>query len=203
MSEPTPSLRERRQAKRTREILEAALAVLGERGYANASMDAIAERALLTRVGLYRHFPDKPSLVRALREWKLGELGERAGRALAGVHGLQAGVGAVLREAFAFQDENRGFFRVLVAAAGLEPSGGAEDAFAPFVDRVAALLETALASGEARPAPPADLALVLAVLAFTPSIKRTLVLEDDAYAVPPHLADLVAEVFLRGVAREG
>ncbi|MEU5755911.1 TetR/AcrR family transcriptional regulator [Streptomyces sp. NPDC047829] len=48
----------RRQA-----ILEAALEVFAERGFRSASIDAVAERAGLTRQGVLHHFPSKKRLL--------------------------------------------------------------------------------------------------------------------------------------------
>src|SRR5436305_12496528 len=59
------------------ELLDAACAVFAERGFQQATMDAIAERANSTKPTLYAHFGDKAALYRAtfareadaLRQW--------------------------------------------------------------------------------------------------------------------------------------
>ncbi|WP_329281124.1 TetR/AcrR family transcriptional regulator [Streptomyces sp. NBC_01451] len=51
---------------RREEILGAALQVFAERGYRRASMDAVAERAGLTRQGVLHYFPSKKRLLHAL-----------------------------------------------------------------------------------------------------------------------------------------
>ncbi|WP_345622066.1 helix-turn-helix domain-containing protein [Streptomyces ziwulingensis] len=48
---------------RRQEILEAALEVFAERGFKNASIDAVAERAGLTRQGVLHYFPSKKRLL--------------------------------------------------------------------------------------------------------------------------------------------
>ncbi|WP_406472548.1 TetR/AcrR family transcriptional regulator [Streptomyces sp. NBC_01615] len=53
---------------RREEILAAALAVFAERGYRGASIDAVAERAGLTRQGVLHYFPSKKRLLVALLE---------------------------------------------------------------------------------------------------------------------------------------
>ncbi|MEQ0559790.1 TetR/AcrR family transcriptional regulator [Amycolatopsis sp. NEAU-NG30] len=61
------------------ELLDAARAVFAERGFAQATMDLIADRADSTKPTLYAHFGDKAALFRAtvtrevaaLREWVL------------------------------------------------------------------------------------------------------------------------------------
>lgn len=51
--------RNKPKEKRIEEITDAALEVFVERGYENATMDAIAERAGMSKGGLYHHFKSK------------------------------------------------------------------------------------------------------------------------------------------------
>jgi AcrR family transcriptional regulator len=53
------------RAERERQILDAALAVFGERGYQHASMDQVAERVGVTKPVLYTHFGSKEGLLLA------------------------------------------------------------------------------------------------------------------------------------------
>ncbi len=53
------------RAERERQILDAALAVFGERGFAGASMDAVAERVGVTKPVVYTHFGSKEGLLLA------------------------------------------------------------------------------------------------------------------------------------------
>jgi AcrR family transcriptional regulator len=53
------------RAERERQILDAALAVFGERGYQAASMDQVAERVGVTKPVLYTHFGSKHGLLLA------------------------------------------------------------------------------------------------------------------------------------------
>jgi AcrR family transcriptional regulator len=53
------------RAERERQILDAAVAVFGERGYAAASMDLVAERVGVTKPVLYTHFGSKHGLLLA------------------------------------------------------------------------------------------------------------------------------------------
>ena len=53
------------RAERERQILDAAVAVFGERGYQNASMDQVAERVGVTKPVLYTHFGSKHGLLLA------------------------------------------------------------------------------------------------------------------------------------------
>jgi AcrR family transcriptional regulator len=53
------------RAERERQILDAAVAVFGERGYSAASMDLVAERVGVTKPVLYTHFGSKHGLLLA------------------------------------------------------------------------------------------------------------------------------------------
>lgn len=53
------------RAEREQQILDAALAVFGERGYQAASMDQVAERVGVTKPVLYTHFGSKDGLLLA------------------------------------------------------------------------------------------------------------------------------------------
>ncbi|GAA1862135.1 TetR/AcrR family transcriptional regulator [Pseudonocardia ailaonensis] len=57
------------RAERERQILEAAIAVFSERGYAAASMDAVAERVGVTKPVVYTHYGSKEGLLLACVSW--------------------------------------------------------------------------------------------------------------------------------------
>src|SRR4051795_4067306 len=58
-------LRAEQQAETRQRIVEAAVGLHLERGPARTSINAIAERAGVNRVTVYRHFPDARSLLEA------------------------------------------------------------------------------------------------------------------------------------------
>lgn len=69
--------RKAEQAAETRSLLvQAARELFGERGYAGASIDEIAERVGVTTGGVYHHFGDKRELFRAVYEQIERELAE-------------------------------------------------------------------------------------------------------------------------------
>jgi AcrR family transcriptional regulator len=190
---PSPSLRERRRERRTLEILEAALEIFSLDGYGNASMDRIAERALLTRVGLYKYFPDKQHLAIALREWKLEQLATRIQTALEPQSTLEAQMRTIAEESIAFQNEHQGFFRVLFDA-----SVPADLSLKPFLYAVANVLGAAVRNKEVQ-GDPLELAGLLATMVFEPSIKQHFVIVEQPYTAPKHLPDLICNVFLNGI----
>lgn len=61
---------QKRSGHRRAEILQAAMAVFGERGYANGSLADIAERVGMTHAGVLHHFGSKEKLLIALLEYR-------------------------------------------------------------------------------------------------------------------------------------
>ena len=60
--------RKRRPEARPDEILDAALAVFGEQGFAQARVEDIAKRAGLSKGAVYLYFPSKDAMLNALVE---------------------------------------------------------------------------------------------------------------------------------------
>jgi AcrR family transcriptional regulator len=75
------------RAERERQILDAAVAVFGERGYQAASMDVVAERVGVTKPVLYAHFGSKDGLLLACIARARAELLEVTTTAAASAHG--------------------------------------------------------------------------------------------------------------------
>ena len=190
-------LKERRRERRVREILEAAMAVFAEKGYPKATMEEIAERALLSRVALYKYFHDKEAILKALLEWKIEELAER----LADPGGGYAErIRALARAGVRFQEENQGFFRALYTATGLPGLLRDPDLRGQkqrLLKRVAAVVEAGQRSGEARPGDPHRLAEFFLNLLFSVTVHDFF--EPDQ--PPAYDPEPIAEVFLRGTLR--
>jgi AcrR family transcriptional regulator len=82
-----PSVPGRREAdaRATREaLIQAALELFTERGYAAVGTEEIVARAKVTRGALYHHFEDKRDLFRAVFERVEGDLMERIGSTMEG-----------------------------------------------------------------------------------------------------------------------
>src|SRR4051812_31624363 len=88
MSEPACEPRWRRlPEERPRQIIEAALAVFGERGLAASRLEDIAKRAGLSKGTIYLYFPNKEELFReVVRTTVVSKLEEREQTLLA-AHG--------------------------------------------------------------------------------------------------------------------
>ena len=194
------TLRQRRSDRRKTEILEAALRVLSEDGYTHTSMDKIAEQALLTRVGLYKHYKDKNTLMVALREYKLLELSERVRAALENVAGFETKLRVAVQETVHYQHDHPGFFRVLLASS-FSSDLAADLSLKPFIYTLAEIFKGGMLEGLIKEADPLEYAGLLATLVFEPSIKQAFVPSPQGDALPHHTTELISNIFLRGVLR--
>jgi TetR/AcrR family transcriptional repressor of mexJK operon len=83
MSEAQRSRGRPRDLLKREAILDAAAELFYERGMAATTMEAVAERASVSKMTVYSHFPDKPALLEAsfernISEIRLPELADRA-----------------------------------------------------------------------------------------------------------------------------
>jgi AcrR family transcriptional regulator len=192
------TLREKRQEKRTQEILEAALKLFDEKGYAGASMEDIAEASLLTRAGLYKYFPDKAKLLGALRTWKIHAMRERIEKRLESAKTLQEKVRAITEETLLFENDNRGFFRLLFSSGSLAELD-ADETFAALSVLLSQVIVEGLEQGDIAPLAPAEeITMMLVSLLFKNSIKRNVLGYEPPTTVEQDTA-LIEKVFLRGI----
>jgi AcrR family transcriptional regulator len=105
-------------ADRRAAILDAARVAFAETGYHETSLDAVAERAGVSKALLYEHFSSKRELYVAMLEIHVHELVERISEAVAagepGEPRMRAGVEAF----FGFVEERRGAWRIMFRNAG-------------------------------------------------------------------------------------
>ena len=82
---PSPPGRRETEARATREaLIDAALELFTERGYAEVGTEEIVARAKVTRGALYHHFEDKRDLFRAVFERVEADLMERIAAKMGG-----------------------------------------------------------------------------------------------------------------------
>jgi len=94
MAEPQQRWSRRKEA-RPQEILDAALAVFAEKGFAAARMDAVAQRAGVTKGTIYLYFPSKEELFKSL---------------------VRAAIGGTLEQVTAYADAYEGSARELLVS---------------------------------------------------------------------------------------
>ncbi|MGP2441526.1 TetR/AcrR family transcriptional regulator, partial [Streptomyces sp. JW3] len=109
---------------RRQDILEAALEVFAERGFKSASIDAVAERAGLTRQGVLHYFPSKKRLLLDMLDFR-----EQLNRAHLADHPVGEDLSAYFAAAVSFEQSHPSFatvHSVVVADAvtGQEPARG-------------------------------------------------------------------------------
>jgi TetR/AcrR family fatty acid metabolism transcriptional regulator len=107
----------------TRErILQAAMAVFAERGYASTSVDEIARRAGSSKGGVYFHFPNKQAIFEALIAELVTVLEHSVREAIGREHGALARVDAALSVVIHTFSAHRSLTHLLlVETSGLGP----------------------------------------------------------------------------------
>ena len=99
-------------------ILEAARETFAEGGYHRTSLDAVAERADVSKALIYEHFSSKRELHAAMLEAHVHELIERLNAALADAEPGQDRLRAGLEAFFTFLEERRGASAILLRNTG-------------------------------------------------------------------------------------
>ena len=105
-------------ADRREAILDAARYAFAERGYHEMSLDAVAERAGVSKALLYEHFSSKRELYVAMLEMHVHELVERISGAVAGAEPGEGRMLAGVEAFFGFVEERRGAWRIMFRNAG-------------------------------------------------------------------------------------
>ena len=199
----------RRSEARPGEIVQAALDLFVEKGFAAARMDEIAARAGVTKGTVYLYFPSKEELFHAVVEEMMGARLETAERLVAEHTGPT-------RELIA--ELIRAWWRVggtsRVACMGKLITGEASnfpELASYYVDHVVvrtrrifeAALRRGVERGELRDVPLTDAArLVIAPLVHASIYQRSLLAFDpDGWDMERYL-ELHIDLFLRGLARE-
>ena len=106
---------------RTDQILEAARRVIGEDGFAEASIDRIAEAAGVARSTLYVYFDGKEDLLNQCIAQLRHGLGERVRQAVEAAAGTEERLAAFLAAIFEYVGSVREFFRAVMAVRGVDP----------------------------------------------------------------------------------
>ena len=200
------SLRERQRDEVTRALLDAAEAVIAERGLADAAIAEIARRAGVAVGTVYNHFADRDGLVRALFADRRGRI-VPALRAAADVRpdagpeargsGFEGDLRAFVTAVLTTLDEHATFVRIAFEAGnarGRDASGKSPTVIGELraaAEKVLARGGRALATRHARLHAP----LLIAAL-------RAVVVEELATGgtFAPH-ADAIVDLFLDGARR--
>jgi AcrR family transcriptional regulator len=205
-----PARWKRRKEERTPEILEAALASFGEKGFAATRMDDIAARAGITKGTIYLYFDSKEAVFKALARQSAGAQIEAITRLVATSEGPAA-------ELLHFVITTLGSFmrttdrivlpRVLLAEMGNFPEL-AEFWRREIIDRGLGLFETiikrGIARGEFRDVPPQHAARLCIAPLLVMALWRMHFAKFDAQPYDYQgLVETHIETLLRGLRREG
>ena len=112
-SQPKMQRRQLQKEDTRRVILTAAYALFAEQGYARTTMRALAQRAGVGLGTIFKHFPDKPSLLVAAFQEDLGRVVQEAFRTLP-KRGLKRQLLHLTKKLFDFYAANPRFSRNLI-----------------------------------------------------------------------------------------
>ncbi len=101
------------RSERRAQLLEAAQDIFVESGYHSAAMDAIAERAGVSKPVLYQHFPSKKDLYLALLDQHCTAIVDLVREALGSTDDNRARVAATIAAYFEFFDRDGAPFRLV------------------------------------------------------------------------------------------
>jgi len=193
---------------RTDQILDAATVVFGKLGYAEASIERIAEEAGVARSTVYVYFPNKDLLLNQCLARHRLVLGERVRTAVEAAAGFEARLAAFFAAVLGYVGNVSEFFRALMGVRGVDPffGVGSGDVPTPELETLraefTALLERvfadAIAAGELTPDAVPSALEALALLLYGALMRRTIAPGPaDASAESAQLA----RIYLYGVAR--
>ncbi|HEY8616520.1 TetR/AcrR family transcriptional regulator [Phenylobacterium sp.] len=197
----------RRKADRPGEIVQAALQVFAEKGFAAAKLDEIAARAGVSKGGLYLYFDTKEDIFRAVVEQAVAPNLHLARAMLAAhpgpfpelVRALAAQVGRV-----AATTSVGGVVKMVIGEARNFPELARiwhDELVAHMLGALSAAIEQAQARGEVRPGDPRAYALQLVAPVLVGVIWRETFVPVGAPGFDlPQLVDQHVELYLRGVA---
>jgi AcrR family transcriptional regulator len=200
----------RRKEARPAEILEAALTVFAEKGFAAARMDDIARRAGVTKGTIYLYFPSKEDLFKSLvRE----SIGERIAEIAASVRSFEGPTADLIRlmlrgmGGFLLTSDRVVLPKIIIAEAGNFPELARfyrEDVIDQGLGLATRIIERGIARGEFRRLPPEHLARIFVAPILLMAIWRTTFARFDAapYDYDGFL-DTHIDMLLRALAADG
>jgi len=115
--------REREKQQHRREVLQAAEAVFAERGYYDATVHEIAERAEFAVGTIYTMFESKTAIYYELVEMRAREYMQNVRRAIGALSDPREQIRSVIATKLKFFEDNERFFRIFTRATSGEKAG--------------------------------------------------------------------------------
>jgi AcrR family transcriptional regulator len=179
-------LRERRRQQRMERVLEAAMQSVEEHGIRHpALLEDVANRIAVTRPGLYRYFPDREGLLRALMEWKSQDLLAQLEAQCDAAASVPDALTRFARSVVRYQISNPAYLELVLSASD-EPYPEHQHPMSPLAD----LLAEYLARAGADPGTCRQRAVGVLGMLFSPSLKRHLNPDIDAAAMEETLVTM-------------
>ena len=144
------NITQERSKHRRQRVLDAALKIFTQAGYADTAVEAIAQASNTSKGGLYFHFPSKQALFLSLLDEASEALLRNVGEAMAAESDPVARGEAALREVLRQFGEHRLLARLLLVealGAGPEFRERLQDLHSSFAGLIADCLDEAIASG--------------------------------------------------------
>lgn len=196
-SKPLPA------SERRAVTVEAVVSLAAEQNPGDITTAAIAQRMGLTQGAIFRHFPDKASIVQAVLDWVAERLMSRVDRAARGAADPLEALEAVFTAHIAFVADHPGAPRLLLSE--LQRAGDstakrmARTVIADYGERIARLLRRGQDAGRIDPALDVDAASTLYVGMVQGLVIRSLASGETASLTLE--APKVFALFRRGVER--
>jgi AcrR family transcriptional regulator len=159
-----------------RSILDAARELIGERGYEQMTIDAIARRAILSRTAVYFYFPNKRAILDHLIQRSFADMYAAAAPYLDGAGEPRRELRQALARVCAVVNRDADVM-LLVARLSGEEHHHLPDAWMPYILRLVAAAERRIQRDQDRGVAPADVPAKLSAQALCAMVERHVTLE--------------------------
>lgn len=196
------SLKERQREERAALILEAASAILVEKGYHEMSIDEIAAQVGISKGTVYLHFASKEDLVATLIERQVIEFLALVDQVISEPSTVRARLEGILQQTYSAIQMNRqllpGLTNSIRLTEGLiEKREGLQMRVAEMTARITSLFEEGKRTGELESTLPTPIIVTTFVgLLSLPGYEQQL---TSGQVSPSELAASVSQLFFRGV----
>lgn len=193
------SLRAQQREERAALILSAAQDVFVDKGYYDASIDEIAERAGIAKGTVYLHFPSKEDLLVALVEQQISAFLVRVEQVSHETTTVRARLERILLDVYTRMHEQRNQVLLeLNTSIGLTKSviakrGEIQTRIAQAMERIAALIEEGKRTGELDHTVPTPVMVATLVTLLSPSGYEQLL--TNGQVSPAELVTYVSRIF--------